>query len=137
LPQKPRALSARSQADVERVVRSLDTDAVLDDIAHKRIDRQSMAALEIINPEVFSQVQKEMRDYVAQNSPKMSSQQEVALSIIFKTPLTAQMQPSNIRGFQQTFAESSAPPKGASPRSLSPSKVTRATSTDRLEKGDV
>ena len=81
-----------------------------------------------------------VREYGAKGTPNLTIQQEVGLSVLFDTPVSAMMQPSNVRGFQEAFAQGANPSQdGAasgpmpSKRPLGKSSTSLSTEFDRQE----
>ena len=101
----PRKLGPRGEAELNRAIEALDTDKLLDDISHRRLSRQQIEALKLVNPEGFYAIRKSFRDYIAENDPKISRQTEMALSIVFDTPVSSYTAGATIRGFQDAFAQ--------------------------------
>lgn len=104
-PPKPRALGPRGQADTDRAIDALDTERALDDFAHRRLSRQQVEAIKIVNPPLFAALQNSIREYGEANNPKTSIQQEMALAIVFDTPVSSYTRGATIRGFQKAFAQ--------------------------------
>jgi hypothetical protein len=82
----PVARLAAAQAEIQNAIRAVDSDAILDDLARGQLDRQQVQALKIINPELYEEVQSRMANYVVENRPEVTRQQQVALSIITGKP---------------------------------------------------
>ncbi|HET9045087.1 MAG TPA: hypothetical protein VFN70_18155 [Burkholderiales bacterium] len=110
---KPRELGPRAQAEIDRAINALDADKMLDDLAHRRLSREQVEAIKFVNPQLFRAMQKSVRDYGMANDPSMTIQQEMALAIVFDTPVSSYTRGATIRGFQQAFAQG-APPDPAS-----------------------
>lgn len=104
-PPKPRPVGQRQQAEIDRAINALDTDKMLDDFAGRRLSREQVEALKFVNPDLFAAMQKSVRDYGMANDPKMTTQHEMALSIVFDTPVSSYTRGATIRGFQQAFAQ--------------------------------
>jgi hypothetical protein len=135
--QKPRPLGLKEQMRLDHAVHALDAEAVLDDIARGQIDRQRIEAIRIINPPLFAAIQSEIRNYGIQNQPEITTQREVALRIIFGTPVSTLTAPTTVRGFQKAFDESAAPQPQPPGRPMNPARPTgHATSFDRMERGE-
>lgn len=109
-PQPPRKLGPKAQREIDTAVRALDADAFLDDLSHKRVDRQALEALKFINPDVHAEVVSKLTAYGIEHGPDLSRQQAVALSIMTGKPMTPMMRPETIRGFQQAYAQEQPPP---------------------------
>ncbi len=141
---EPRALGPRAQAEMERALSALDVDQTLDALAHNRLSREQVEAIKFVNPPLFAAMRKAVRDYGMENDPSVSIQQEMAMRIIFDTPVSKYTQPATVRGFQQAFAQG-APPDPAqaggpqpTPLGSGESKAARslASPTDRMEASD-
>ncbi len=84
---------------------ALDVNGTLDDLAHRRLSREQIEAVKYVNPELFATMQNAVRQYGMENNPDISIQQEIAMSIVFDTPMSSYTKPSTIKGFQQAFAQ--------------------------------
>lgn len=141
---EPRALGPRQQAELDRALSALDVDKTLDDLAHGRLSREQIEAVKFVNPPLFAEMQAAVRKYGYENDPAVSIQQEMALRLMFDTPVSRYTQPATVRGFQQAFAQG-APPDPAqaggpqpTPIGSGESKAARslASPTDRMEASD-
>lgn len=138
--QKPRQLGAQQATRIERSLQGADFESIMNSLAKGRVNRDAIEAFKHIYPESYARVQQEIRRLGPELRPSMSVQQEMAMSILFDTPVSALTKPSTIKGFQSAFAAepASQPSSGAQP--MSPSRplgktgdASLATATDRLE----
>jgi hypothetical protein len=102
---EPRPIGPKAQAALDRAVNALDTNKTLDDLAHGRLSREQIEAVKFVNPPLFAEMQNAVRKYGMENDPTITIQKEIAMSIVFDTPMSAYTKPSTIRGFQQAFAQ--------------------------------
>lgn len=133
--QRARKPDAMTQARQDAVINALDIEATIAEFGRGKIDRERIEALRIIAPEHYAKLQAAIRKYGMENEQELTIQQEAALSIVFGTPVSAMMQPSTVRGFQQTFAQGASPQQGpasepASKRPLGPSRRPTSTAWD-------
>jgi hypothetical protein len=101
----PRKLGGHAQFKLDRAIDALDVDRTLDDLGHGKISRQQVEALKFVDPPLFVEIQNRLRSYGQENDPRVNVQKQVALSILFDTPVSAYTQPATRRGFQQAFAQ--------------------------------
>jgi hypothetical protein len=146
VPQKPRAGSVAEQARFAQAVEAIaDPVRVVDDLRHGRLNREKVEALKAVYPQLYALVQREVAAQAAELRPKLTTQQEVALSVLFGTPVSAMMEPGNVLDFQKTIANGQAqmdatnpggPPGGQSQniRGLN-RRGSLASAFDQQEKG--
>lgn len=103
--ERPRKLGLRGEAELTRALDALDTDKLLDDLARGRLSRQQIEAVKLVDPDAFYAIRKSFRDYLQENSPEISVQQDVALSIVLDTPVSSYTRGATIRGFQEAFVQ--------------------------------
>lgn len=136
---EPRALGPKAQAELDRAVDALDANKTLDDLAHNRLSREQVEAIKFINPPLFAQIQSAVRRYGMENDPDISIQKEIAMSIVFDTPMSSYTKPSTIKGFQQAFAQGlpadQQQPSGPQPQPIGNGDSKRAAAlTSPMEK---
>lgn len=138
----PGALSTTDlHAATSRVETIQDPTIVLDRLREGRLTPEHVEALKEGKPESFAAMQQYIRDHGAELRPSLSIQQQVALSMLFETPLLSAMAPENVAAFQAVFntkpAPSSAnttPTQGGHPMNLQGAGGTRGSVWDELEK---
>jgi hypothetical protein len=143
-PKPARELGPRAQAEFDRALSALDTNKTLDDFAQGRMSREQVEAIKFVNPQLYGAMQKAVRDYGMANDPDITIQKEMALAIMFDTPVSTYTRGATIRGFQQAFAQGVPSPEqaaqagGPQPIGSGDSKAARslASPTDQMEASD-
>lgn len=139
-PQAPRTMKRSELARVEPMLEVLTSpDAVIDALIDGRLSREHIEALKVFHPPYYARMQRKVREIGQSGEAKaLTEQQGVGLSVLFEVPVTAQMQPSTVLGFQDAFATASQPPpaqQGGAKGLGRPSRVKYATALDRIEGG--
>lgn len=110
VPQRSRPGSASEQARFADAVEAAnDPVAVIDDLRRGRVSRVKVEALKACYPQLYQQVRSEIASQAAELRPNLTQQQQIGLSVLFDVPVSAIMQPQNIRAFNQSFAQGANP----------------------------
>ncbi len=134
-------MSATALAKAQRAIDALDVTMALDSIEKGHVSRAHVEAMKEVYPELFASIQGQIRDWAMKRPgerPKLSTQQEVAMSILFDEPVSTLMRPETVRGLQAAYASNEQPePTSAQPmapkRPLGAAPPSMASASDRLE----
>lgn len=108
--EKPRTPSATEIATFAEAVEAANNPmSVVDDLRRGRVSREKVEALKACYPLLYAQVQSEIASQGAELRPKLTQQQQIMMSVLFDVPVSAIMQPKNIRAFNQSFAQGADP----------------------------
>ena len=125
VPQRPRAGSATEQAKFAEAIEVANNPiSVVDDLRRGRVSREKVEALKACWPELYQQIRSEIASQSVEIRPKLSQQQEIAMSVLFDVPVSAIMQPQNIRAFNQSFAQGADPSKAGEAGGAQPMQPT-------------
>ncbi len=108
--EKPRTASATEMATFAEAVEAANNPmSVVDDLRRGRVSREKVEALKACYPLLYQQMRSEIASQSAELQPKLSQQQQIGLSVLFDVPVSAIMQPKNIRAFNESFAQGANP----------------------------
>lgn len=106
VPERQRPGSASEQARFAEAVEVANNPlSVVDDLRRGRVSREKVDALKNCYPQLYQQVRSEIASQAAELRPTLTQQQQVGLSVLFDVPVSAIMQPKNIRAFNASFAQ--------------------------------
>jgi hypothetical protein len=110
----PRPGSTTEQARFAQAVEvANDPMTVVHDMQKGRLSREKVEALRACYPQLYQQLRGEIASQAADMRPKLSQQQEIALSVLFEEPVSAMMQPKTIRSLNDLFAQGADPSQTA------------------------
>lgn len=146
-PREPRPLSDSELRSATAKIEAVDNpESVVEHLKSGDLTLEHVEALKVGHPDVYQRMQQYIRDHGAELRPKLTVQQEVALSLLFDQPVNESMLPENVRAFQALFAgankaEANTPPPSLGnmdnkPRNIGKSGGQRATAWDRIEAGE-
>lgn len=115
-----------------------DPTVVFDRMKQGRLTDAHVRALEAGHPETYQRMQNYIRTHAEELRRKLSVQEELRLSVLFRVPINESLKPQNVSAFQQVFL----PPEptkdkgvGSNVANISPAAGgTRATAWDEQEK---
>lgn len=116
-----------SDADQEKFlkyVRAVDTPAhVLDDMAHGRLNRESVEALKQVYPALYKDVCVKALSMAASHDKPLKYDQKLQLGILLGAPTDASLQPDFIARMQANYQDGQKPgPQGGADRPKAPSR---------------
>lgn len=140
-PAQPKAIKESDLAAARPIIEILASpEHIIDALVGNRLTREHVDTLKEFYPRTYARMQAQIRGMQQRGEIKaLTEQQGVAMSVLFDTPVTAQMQPSTVLGFQDAFAAASQPPpaqQGGAQGLGRPSRVKYATALDRIEGGE-
>lgn len=109
VPQKPREPSKTEMARYAQTVQgAINPLSVVDDLDAGRLSPEKVETLKVGYPQIYQQIRAEIASQATELRPKLSTQQEIALSVLFDVPVSAMMEPGAILSFQKTIASQGA-----------------------------
>lgn len=141
LPQKARAPSSLQMTRFRDIVDTVnDPMHVVDELRRGHISRDKVEALQQCYPKLYLQIRAELGAQALEDPPDLTIQQDIALSVLFKEPLSATMKPSIRKAFQDTYAQGATPDETAKaggppmkPRPFNRERGSMASGFDRQE----
>ncbi len=141
VPQPPRPMSHSELATYAEIVHAVnDPVSVVDDLRHGRVSREQVAALKTVYPELYQHVRAELAAQAIELRPTLSTQQEIALSVLFDVPVGELMKSGTVLSFMNVFKKDAAsqPSDGQSPqgqpRQFDRERGSMSSGFDRMER---
>lgn len=114
LPKPAREPSKTDMARFAQVIEAADNPmSVVEDLRRGKLTPEKVATLKVGYPRLYQAIRRELATQAAELRPKLNTQQEIALSILFDVPVSAMMEPGTILSFQKTIAQGAEPPQAA------------------------
>lgn len=114
--ERPRKGSATEQARFAEAVQVANNPlTVVDDLRRGRVSREQVEALRGMYPQLYQQMRREIASQAVEMRPQLSTQQQIAISVLFDVPVSALMQPKVIASFLVTHAQAPAPVESGRP----------------------
>lgn len=114
LPEKTKPPSQTELSRYANVVNAVNNPlSVVDDLRQGRLNREKVEAIKVVYPQLYQHIRSELTAQATQLRPKLDTQKQIALSILFDVPVSAMMTPEAIASFQKTIAQGAESPKAA------------------------
>lgn len=103
---KPRKVSSLEMSKFERYLQAVDAPlTVFQDMKAGTLTREHVEALQAVYPSIYARLQESSMDYIAKQGQDLSYQKRLILGTLLNIPADASLEPQNIAGLQQNFAQ--------------------------------